>query len=161
MCRFVFVSLPSRLTSIRVMTVQNQMLERMRIVSASVAGWLLIAGPAVAASPPIDYARVVKAKTSRVQGHWARYVETSGSPCFAIQLFESESLDTLIRQKEICSLGKQQFSSDFAYVGVENIEFKHDHVHLEIDFTLLRIPGRNVRDCSVAIRHGYIGDLVC
>lgn len=161
MCRFVFVSLPSRLTSIRVMIFQNQMLERMRIVSACVAGWLLIAGAVVAASPQIDYARVVKARTSMVQGQWARYVETSDSPCFTIQLFRTASLDTLIRQKNICSLGKQKFSSDFAYVGVESVEFKRDHVHLEIDFTLLRIPGRNVRDCSIAIRRGHIGDLVC
>ena len=160
-CRFVFVSLPSRLTSIRVMICQNQMLEGMRIVSACMAGWLVIAGPAVAASPQIDYARVVKARTSMVQGKWARYVETSDSPCFTIQLFKTASLDSLSREKEICSLGKQKFSSDFAYVGVESVEFKRDHVHLEIDFTLLRIPGRNVRDCSIAIRRGHIGDLVC
>lgn len=133
----------------------------MQKIPLLLVGCLLMVGAARSAQSPINYARVHKADVSRMQGHWVRYVEASDYPCFTIQLFTTERLDTLTRQKTICSVGKLKFYSDFAHVGIEKVEFNSDHLRLEIDFTNLRAPGRNVRECSIPIRNGIIGDLAC
>ncbi|MGR6139333.1 hypothetical protein [Stenotrophomonas hibiscicola] len=136
---------------------------KMRIISACLAGWVLITATTVAASPPIDYARVVNAKISKMQGLWVRFLDVSGSPCFTIQIFKSASLDTLIRHKEICSIGGKRFSSDFSYVGITEVQFKADHLSLKVE--IIHAPPNfdfdDVRTCSVPIRNGTIGDLVC
>ena len=131
------------------------------MISACLAGWVLISGTAIAASPPIDYTRVVKAKTSKMQGHWVRFFESSSSPCFAIQIFNSASLDTPIHQKEICSIGGMEFSNDFSSVEITNVEFKADHLSLEIEIIHAPPSFDDVRTCSVPIRNGTIGDLMC
>lgn len=132
----------------------------MRGTSAALAGVLLIAFSAESGTLPIDYTRVSKAGVARMMGQWVRYI-VHDSPCITIQLFKTANMEGLIHQKEICSLGNMQFSSDFAFVDVEEIEPGIDHVRLKILFIAKRPTTNDVRECSIAIRNGFVGDLEC
>lgn len=136
--------------------------EMMRGISAVLAGVLLIAFSAESGSLPIDYTHVGRAGVARMMGQWVRYiVPIDDSPCITIQLFKAANMEGLIHQKEICSLGNKQFHSDFTYVAINKVEPGIDHVRLEISFIPLRSGTDDVRDCSIAIRNGFIGDLEC
>ena len=111
----------------------------MRGLSAVLAGLMLMAFSAGASTPPIDYENVGMVGVQRVKGQWVR----------------------LVRQKEICSLGKKHFQSDFAFVDVWRVDFEPDRLSLEIEFFRLRGSGHEVRECSIEIGNGFIGDLQC
>lgn len=124
-------------------------------------GCFLMVEAAQSASSPIDYAQVYKADVARMQGHWVRYVMASDYPCFTIQLFKTERLDALTHQKTICSVGKLKFYSDFTDVSIKEVEFKSDHLRIEIGFTPLSPVGEEILECSISIRNRAIGDLLC
>ncbi|HEL3808193.1 TPA: hypothetical protein UMT99_004367 [Stenotrophomonas maltophilia] len=115
-----------------------------------------------ASTPPIDYEKVDTAGVQRMMGQWVRYIMLSGdSPCITLQIFRFANMEGLVRQKRICSLGKMSFRDDFAFVDVRKIEFEPDRLSLEVEFFSLRGSGDEVRECSIDIGNGSIGDLKC
>ncbi|MBA0279139.1 hypothetical protein D7T48_18500 [Stenotrophomonas maltophilia] len=123
---------------------------------------MLMVSSAGASTPPIDYEKVDTAGVQRMMGQWVRYIMLSGdSPCITLQIFRFANMEGLVRQKRICSLGKMSFRDDFAFVDVRKIEFEPDRLSLEVEFFSLRGSGDEVRECSIDIGNGSIGDLKC
>lgn len=134
----------------------------MRGLSAVLAGLMLMAFSAGASTPPIDYENVGMVGVQRVKGQWVRYIVLrEDSACITVQIFKAANMEGLVRQKEICSLGKKHFHSDFAFVDVWRVDFEPDRLSLEIEFFRLRGSGHEVRECSIEIGNGFIGDLKC
>ncbi|ELC7324405.1 MULTISPECIES: hypothetical protein [Stenotrophomonas] len=134
----------------------------MRGIAAVLAGFMLMVSSAGASTPPIDYEKVDTAGVQRMMGQWVRYIMLSGdSPCITLQIFRFANMEGLVRQKRICSLGKMSFRDDFAFVDVRKIEFEPDRLSLEVEFFSLRGSGDEVRECSIDIGNGSIGDLKC
>lgn len=134
----------------------------MRGIAAVLAGFMLMVSSAGASTPPIDYEKVGTAGVQRMMGQWVRYIMLSGdSPCITLQIFRFANMEGLVRQKRICSLGKMSFRDDFAFVDVRKIEFEPDRLSLEVEFFSLRGSGDEVRECSIDIGNGSIGDLKC
>lgn len=134
----------------------------MRGLSAVLAGLMLMAFSAGASTPPIDYENVGMVGVQRVKGRWVRYIVLrEDSACITVQIFKAANMEGLVRQKEICSLGKKHFHSDFAFVDVWRVNFESDRLSLEIEFIRLRGSGHEVRPCSIEIGKRSIGDLEC
>ncbi|MGH8096126.1 hypothetical protein [Stenotrophomonas indicatrix] len=134
----------------------------MQGIAAVLAGLMLMALSAGASTPPIDYEKVRMAGVQRMMGHWVRYIMLSdASDCITVQIFKSANMEGLVRQKKICSLGKMSFRDDFAFVDVRKIGFEPDRLSLEIEFFSLRGSGDEVKECSIEIGNGSIGDLKC
>jgi hypothetical protein len=109
----------------------------------------------------LNYSAVADATSGRVGNVLARYLRMFEDACLYIETLSLDDNWSATSRASVCDLEGQLFSSDFTYVGFQDISFEIDGIHLTLSTTPLEPIGEETRKCFIPVTNGQIGRLQC
>ncbi|WP_334598322.1 hypothetical protein [Pseudomonas alvandae] len=110
---------------------------------------------------PVNYSAVAEANSGRSGKELVRYLRIFEDACLYIETLSLDGNWSATSRASVCDLEGQLFSSDFTYVGFQDISFEIDGIHLTLSTTPLEPIGEETRKCFIPITNGQIGRLQC